>query len=51
MLSELDEMIDDVIFLLEGRIAFQGPLVDLSSLTGEARLERAIAALMRANAR
>jgi Cu-processing system ATP-binding protein len=45
-LSELDELVDDVVFLLEGRVEFEGPLRRLRETTGEHRLERAIARLM-----
>lgn len=45
-LAELEEMADDVVFLLEGQVRFQGPVPELLALTGEARLERAVAALM-----
>lgn len=46
VLSELEELVDDVIFLLEGRVEFQGSLRRLKETTGETRLERAIARLM-----
>jgi Cu-processing system ATP-binding protein len=45
-LSELEELADDVVFLLEGRVRFHGPVARLMQVTGFARLERAIAALM-----
>jgi Cu-processing system ATP-binding protein len=45
-LSELEEVADDVVFLLEGRVRFHGPISRLMQLTGFARLEKAIAALM-----
>ncbi len=45
-LSELEEIADDIVFLLEGRVQFHGPVSQLMALTGFARLERAIAALM-----
>jgi Cu-processing system ATP-binding protein len=47
VLSELEDLVDDVVFLLEGRVEFQGSLRRLAESTGEARLERAIAHLMR----
>lgn len=47
-LAELEEIADDIVFLLEGRVRFHGPIARLRDLTGFARLERAIAALMRA---
>jgi Cu-processing system ATP-binding protein len=46
VLSEVEELADDVVFLLEGRIAFRGPLAELRGETGEERLERAVARLM-----
>jgi Cu-processing system ATP-binding protein len=45
-LSELEELADDVVFLLDGRIRFHGPMADLMRVTGFARLEKAIATLM-----
>ncbi|HET9726883.1 MAG TPA: ABC transporter ATP-binding protein [Gemmatimonadales bacterium] len=47
VLSELDDLVDDVVFLLDGRVEFEGSLRRLREATGESRLERAIAALMR----
>ena len=49
--GELEEVADDIIFLLEGRIRFHGPVARLMSLTGFARLEKAVAALMRPSGR
>jgi Cu-processing system ATP-binding protein len=46
VLSELDELADDVVFLLDGRVEFEGSLRRLREVTGESRLERAIARLM-----
>lgn len=46
-LSELEEVADDIVFLLEGRVRFHGTIDALQRLTGFARLERAVAALMR----
>jgi Cu-processing system ATP-binding protein len=45
-LGELEEVADDVVFLLDGRVRFHGPLTRLMQLTGFARLEKAIASLM-----
>jgi len=45
-LSELEEIADDIVFLLDGRVHFHGPVSQLMARTGFARLERAIAALM-----
>ena len=51
VLSELEELVDDVVFLLEGRVEFEGPLRRLREVTGEHRLERAIARLMQRGVR
>ena len=51
VLSELEELVNDVIFLLEGRVEFQGSLRRLKETTGETRLERAIARLMQRGAK
>jgi len=47
VLAEVEELADDVILLLEGRVAFAGSLRQLTQLTGENRLERAVAELMK----
>ena len=46
IMSELEEMCDDVAFLLDGVTRYAGPIGDLTSMTHQANLERAIAALM-----
>jgi len=46
VLSELEELADDVLFLIEGRVRFCGPLDVLREATGERRLERAVGSLM-----
>ncbi len=46
-LGELEELADDIILLLEGQVRFHGTQAQLTRLTGSARLERAVAALMR----
>jgi Cu-processing system ATP-binding protein len=51
VLSELEDLVDDVVFLLDGRVEFQGSLRRLRDATGEPRLERAIASLMQRAAR
>jgi Cu-processing system ATP-binding protein len=51
VLSELEELVDDVVFLLEGRVQFEGPLRRLREATGEPRLERAVARLMQGGVR
>ena len=50
VLSELEDLVDDVIFLLEGRVEFQGSLRRLKEMTGENRLEPAVARLMQRKA-
>ena len=46
IMSELEELADDVAFLLEGRVRFAGPLDDLKRTTPQASLERAVAQMM-----
>ncbi len=47
ILSELEEMADDVAFLCDGRLRFAGPVSELLRETGTRRLEPAVAALLR----
>lgn len=49
ILSELEELAEDVIFLLEGEARFQGTMIDLINSTGKQNLERSIASIMRIN--
>lgn len=46
VMSELEELADDVVFLLEGRVRFAGPVHDLKLATRQLSLERAIAHMM-----
>lgn len=46
VMSELEELTDEVVFLLEGEILFRGTLSEIRECTGEAKLERAVARLM-----
>ncbi|NCQ19166.1 MAG: copper ABC transporter ATP-binding protein [Ignavibacteria bacterium CG_4_8_14_3_um_filter_37_9] len=46
ILSELEELAEEIIFLLEGSVCFSGGKDELILLTGERNLERAIANLM-----
>jgi len=46
IMSELQELSDQIIFLLDGRVRFSGSQRALKETTGEATLERAIANLM-----
>jgi Cu-processing system ATP-binding protein len=47
VLAELEELVDDVVFLSEGRVNFQGTLRRLRETTGQQRLESAVARLMK----
>ena len=46
VLSELEELADDVLFITDGRVRFSGSLDVLRESTGERRLERAVGSLM-----
>ena len=46
IVSELEELSDDVAFLIDGTVRFSGTMADLKQRTGEPRLERAVARLM-----
>ena len=46
ILSEIDELADDVVFLDEGQVRFAGGVPELKLVTGHGTMERAIAALM-----
>lgn len=46
VLADLQELADHVVFLLDGRVRYNGDLAGLLELTGETRLERAVARLM-----
>ena len=46
VMSELEELCDDVVFLLDGRVRYSGPVADLRGVTRQTNLERAVAALM-----
>ena len=47
VLSELEELADDVAFLVDGRVHFAGPVEELLRATRQTRLERAVAHMMR----
>lgn len=47
ILSELEEIADDIAFLNEGHLRFAGPIASLLEETGTRRLEPAVAALLR----
>jgi Cu-processing system ATP-binding protein len=46
IMSELEELCDDVAFLLDGAVRYIGPIAELTTVTRQATLERAIASLM-----
>jgi Cu-processing system ATP-binding protein len=46
IMSDLDEIADNVVVLLEGRVRFVGPIRELKLATGEPRLEAAVARLL-----
>lgn len=50
IMSELDELADDVAFINEGRVAFVGALSELKRITRQSNLERAIAEMMKRGA-
>jgi Cu-processing system ATP-binding protein len=50
LMSEVEELADDIVFLLDGVVRFQGTMEELHRLTGEQRLERAVSRLMRMRA-
>ena len=47
IMSELDELADDVAFINDGKVAFIGALGELKELTRQSKLERAIAEMMK----
>ena len=47
IMNELDELADDVAFMLEGQATFVGTLDELKRITSQRTLERAIATMMR----
>lgn len=46
IMNELEELADDVAFMVDGRVAFSGTLDDLKRVTAQTTLERAVAAMM-----
>jgi len=47
IMNELEELADDVAFMLEGRALFVGTLDELKRITGQPTLERSVATMMR----
>ena len=50
IMSELDELADDVAFINDGKVAFAGPLGEIKRITRQSNLERAIAEMMKRGA-
>ena len=50
ILSDLDELTSDIMYLNEGRLQFYDSLASIKDITGEQRLNRAVAKLMQQNA-
>ena len=50
IMSELDELADDVAFINDGKVAFAGALGELKTITRQSNLERAIAEMMKRGA-
>ncbi|MEO7823769.1 MAG: ABC transporter ATP-binding protein [Gemmatimonadaceae bacterium] len=50
IMSELDELADDIAFINEGKVAFSGPVAELKRVTRQSNLERAIAEMMKRGA-
>jgi Cu-processing system ATP-binding protein len=46
LIGEIEELADDLVFLVEGRIRYAGRLAELKAQTGERSVERAMAALL-----
>ena len=46
IMTEIEELSDNILFLIEGKIVFDGTLNNLVELSGQAKLENAIAAMM-----
>lgn len=46
ILSEVEELADEIIFLMDGRIYFKGTVAELVDMQQESNLERAIASLL-----
>jgi Cu-processing system ATP-binding protein len=47
VMAEVEELADDIVYLVEGSVRFHGTLDSLRLKTGEKKVERAIATLMR----
>lgn len=49
IMSLVEDLADQIIFLLDGKVYFQGTLEELRELHGESKIERAIAQILDAN--
>jgi len=47
LMAELEELAEDLVFLVDGRVRYAGTIAALKERTGEAGIERAMAALLR----
>jgi Cu-processing system ATP-binding protein len=47
VMAEVEELADDLVYFVEGRVRFHGTLDELRLRTGERKVERAVASLMR----
>ena len=50
VLSEIEELADDIVYLADGHVQFAGPVAELRGSTRQPTIERAIATLMRRSA-
>ena len=50
ILSDLEELTTDVMYIIDGKVQFYQPIEELKSRTGEVRLNRALAQIMKQNA-
>jgi Cu-processing system ATP-binding protein len=46
IMAEIEELSNNILFLIEGKIVFNGKLIDLVELSGQSKLENAIASMM-----
>lgn len=49
LLSELDELISEIIFMQEGNVKFHKTIEDLKTTTGEEKISKAIANILKSN--
>ena len=50
IMSEIEELADEIIFLLDGKIYYQGSVLNLLLEKGETRLEKAVAGILQESA-